>query len=134
MEQARLDGRAEAHPHLALNGDAVELLRTMRHDLGDEAKGWSSRRPSCRANRSRTWGERGTEWWRLRACGGSRSTRCAIVSAQCWRTRALIFTIGKQLGHAQTKTTARYAHLSVGTRRKASDEFSELVKANGKQG
>jgi site-specific recombinase XerD len=37
-----------------------------------------------------------------------------------------LYTVGKQLGHAQTKTTARYAHLSA--QRSATDRFSELVK------
>ena len=121
--------------HLALNGDAVELLRTMRHDLGDEAKGFVFPSPFVPGKPlkdvGRTWdrvveaaGVRRLPLYTLRHSVGSVLANAGID----------LYTIGKQLGHAQTKTTARYAHLSVGTQRKASDKFSELVKANGKQG
>ena len=44
-----------------------------------------------------------------------------------------LYTIGKQLGHAQAKTTARYAHLAVETQRQAAARFGELLKSNGKR-
>jgi site-specific recombinase XerD len=39
-----------------------------------------------------------------------------------------LHTVGKQLGHSQAKTTARYAHLSVETQRQAAQRFGELLK------
>src|SRR4029079_6439362 len=43
-----------------------------------------------------------------------------------------LYTIGKTLGHAQAKTTARYTHLAVETQRQAAARFGELLKSNGK--
>ena len=39
-----------------------------------------------------------------------------------------LYVIGKQLGHSQAKTSARYAHLSVDAQREAARKFGELVR------
>jgi integrase len=115
--------------HLALNEDALELLRTMREELGGKAKGYVFPSPFVPGQHlkdpGRTWeravevaGVRRLRFYDLRHSQGSVLANAGVD----------LYTVGKQLGHAQTKTTARYAHLSVETQRSATDRFSELVK------
>jgi integrase len=116
--------------HLALNEDALELLRTMRDELGAKATGYLFPSPFVPGQHlkdpGRTW-ERAVEvacvrrfpLYTLRHSQGSVLANAGVD----------LYTVGKQLGHAQVKTTARYAHLGVETQRKATDKFSELVKA-----
>jgi integrase len=41
--------------------------------------------------------------------------------------------VGKLLGHTQPQTTARYAHLSDGALRDATNRFGEIFKATGEK-
>ena len=118
MEQARLDGQAEAHPSPCTERGPVELLRTMRHDLGDEAR--ASLPVALRAGEPlKDVGDVGPSGG---GCGGRRLplTRCAIVSSVLANAGIDLDTIGKQLG-TRRRRLLRYAHLSAGMQRKASE-------------
>ena len=93
--------------HLALNEDALELLRTMRNELGGETRGNlfpSSFVPGQHLkDPGRTWeravevaGVRRLRFYDLRHSMGSVLANAGID----------LYTVGKQLGHAQAKTTA----------------------------
>jgi integrase len=116
--------------HLALNEDALALLRQMRDELGGEVRGFVFPSPFVPGQNlkdpGRTWeravdvaGVKRLPFYALRHSQGSVLVNAGVD----------LYTVGKQLGHAQTKTTARYAHLSAQAQRSATDKFSELVKA-----
>jgi integrase len=115
--------------HLALNADAVGLLRTLRDE---RTEGFVFPSPFVPGQHLK---EVGRTWDRAVKEAGVRRLRLYdlrhSVGSVLANAGVDLYTVGKQLGHAQTKTTARYAHLAVETQRKAADTFSELLKRNG---
>ena len=117
--------------HLALNEDSVELLRAIRAKA--EGNGYVFPSPFVPGKPLK---DVGRTWERVVKVAGVRrlplySLRHSVGSVLA-NAGVDLYTIGKQLGHAQAKTTARYAHLAVETQRQAAARFGELFKSNGK--
>lgn len=72
-----------------------------------------------------------TAWQRARLAAGMAHVNfhdlrhsCASILLECGVD---LYTIGKLLGHANTQTTQRYAHLQIQQQRTALDKLSQLV-------
>ena len=113
--------------HLGLNEDAIALLTAMRSEC--EGKGFVFASPfvpgSPLKDVERTWdrGVKDAGVRRLRLYDLRHSVASVLASSG-----VDLYVIGKQLGHSQAKTSARYAHLSVDAQREASRKFGELVR------
>jgi len=118
-------------PAGAFNEDSVELLRAIRAKA--EGNGYVFPSPFVPGKPLK---DVGRTWERVVKVAGVRrlplySLRHSVGSVLA-NAGVDLYTIGKQLGHAQAKTTARYAHLAVETQRQAAARFGELLKSNGK--
>ena len=110
--------------HVALNDDALGVLRAVGPAAGYVFPSpFVPGRPLKDVDRTWDRAVKDAGVRRLRLYDLRHSVASVLASSG-----VDLYVIGKQLGHSQAKTSARYAHLSVDAQREAARKFGELVR------
>ena len=110
--------------HVALNDDALGVLRAVGPAAGYVFPSpFVPGRPLKDVDRTWDRAVKDAGVRRLRLYDLRHSVASVLASSG-----VDLYVIGKQLGHSQAKTSARYAHLSVDAQRAAARKFGELVR------